>query len=569
MKFKLRSSVNPDIVKLVYENRNVDFDNRDGFLNPTANDRMCPSIYKNMQQAFEMLAHHIRNGLRICILVDSDCDGICSGAMMYLYIRDIIGYKNVTYMLHEGRKAHGLTKEIMARIFEDKPDLLIVPDAGSNDYEQHHTLKQFGVSIIVIDHHKCERYSDDAIVINNQLQDGVNHTLSGAGMVLKFLEYLDIVANLDGAKHFYDLTAIALVADSMEITHPETRYYVFEGLRNVKNPLLQTLMGDKENKDFNTISYDVAPSLNAIIRIGDTQEQRDLFNALITQENETKVMNVRGKGDVEMTSTECVKLIADRLKSKQARTIKKALESESTIVITQNLPFTIVIFDNEEYKNLSGLIASKIVERYNKPAIVVCEKEDGYYGSARSTDFCPNFRTYLSRTMMFKYALGHEGAFGVGIEKDKLSALTVRLLNTTLGDDAYLVDKSYADGYIPATEIFAIAEMKNLWCKGFEEPLFHVKLKDVQQAHISIVGKNKDTIKFKSNYIDFIKFKCSQEEIEQLIGDTPVNIELIGKFDVNEWNGRSYPQVKVEEMKVEKAINVNEFNVGGLNLFGI
>ena len=379
MKFKLRSSVNPDIVKLVYENRNIDFDNKEGFLNPTADARMCPSIYKNMQQAFEMLAHHIRNGLRICILVDSDCDGICSGAMMYLYIRDIIGYKNVTYMLHEGRKAHGLTKEILARLMEDKPDLLIIPDAGSNDYKEHQVLKQFGVNIIVIDHHKCERYSDDAIVVNNQLQEEVNHTLSGAGMVLKFLEYLDIVANLDGARHFYDLTAIALVADSMEITHPETRYYVFEGLRNVKNPLLQTLMGDKEDKDFSTISYDVAPSLNAIIRIGDTQEQRDLFDALITKENETRIMNVRGKGDVEMTSTECVKLIADRLKSRQTRMIKKALESESTIVITQNLPFTIVIFDNEEYKNLSGLIASKIVERYNKPAIVVCEREDGYY----------------------------------------------------------------------------------------------------------------------------------------------------------------------------------------------
>ena len=288
MKIKLRSSINPDIVKLVYENRNIDFDNKDKFLNPTEDVRMCPSIYKNMQQAFEMLAHHIRNGLRICILVDSDCDGMCSGAMIYLYIRDIIGYKNITYILHEGRKAHGLTKEIIARLLADKPDLRIVPDAGSNDYIEHKTLKQYGVDIIVIDHHKSDRYSDDAIVINNQLQEGSNYTLSGAGMVLKFLEYLDIVANLDGAKYFYDLTAIALVADSMEITHPETRYYVFEGLKNINNPLLQTLMGDKENKDFSTISYDVAPSLNAIIRIGDTEEQRDLFKALITKENENR-----------------------------------------------------------------------------------------------------------------------------------------------------------------------------------------------------------------------------------------------------------------------------------------
>ena len=170
---------------------------------------------------------------------------------------------------------------------------------------------------------------------------------------------------------------------------------------------------------------------------------------------------------------------------------------------------------------------------------------------------------------MFKYAQGHEGAFGLGIEKEKLSALTVRLLNTTLGDDAYLVDKSYADGYIPATEIFAIAEMKSLWCKGFEEPLFHISLKDVQQANISVIGKNKDTIKFKSNYIDFIKFKCSQEEIQSIIGDTPVDIELIGKFDVNEWNGRTYPQVKIEDMEVQKTVEMDKFEFGKMNLFGI
>ncbi|MGL5718422.1 MAG: DHH family phosphoesterase [Paraclostridium sp.] len=569
MKFKLRGGINPDLVKLVYENRNVDFNNKEGFLNPTAEDRMCPSIYINMQQAFENLAHHIRNGLKICILVDSDCDGICSGAMMYLYIRDVIGYKNVVYMLHEGRKAHGLSKEIMARLIADKPDLLIIPDAGSNDFKEHKVLKQFGVDIIVIDHHKADKYSDDAIVVNNQLQEGVNHTLSGAGMVLKFLEYVDIVAGLNGAEYFYDLTAIALVADSMEITHPETRYYVMEGLRRINNPLLQTLLGDKEEKNFRTISFDVAPSLNAIIRIGDIEEQQDLFKAMTTNTNEMVFMNIRGRGEVEMTFTESIKLISDRLKSKQARMIKKVLESESTIVITQNLPFTIVIFDNEEFKNLSGLIASKIVDKYNKPAIVVCEKDDGYAGSARTTDYYPNFKTYLTKTNMFKYALGHEGAFGCAINKTNLSSLTVKLLNSTLGDDAYVVDKSYADGYIPATEIFAMFDMKHLWCKGFEEPIFHVKLKDVQQAHINIIGKNKDTVKFKSNYIDFVKFKCSYEEIESLIGDSPVDIELIGKFDVNEWNGRSFPQVKIEDMKVKKSVNMNNINFGQLNLFGL
>lgn len=569
MKFKLRTSTNPDIVQMIYENRNVDYSNKEGFLKPRESARMHPNIYKNMQQAFENLAHHIRNGNKIMILVDSDTDGLCSGAMMYLYIRDVIGYQNVYYMLHEGRKAHGLTKEVIARLMEDKPDLLIIPDAGSNDFKEHEMLKNFSIDIIVIDHHKCDRFSDNAIVINNQMQAEGNKTLSGAGMVLKFLEYLDWVAGLDGASNYYDLTAIALVADSMLMTEEETRFYVMEGLDNITNPLLDTLIGDRELKDFSTVSFDIAPALNAIIRIGSIEEQQELFNALITKEDELRTIKIRGKGEVEMPSTQCIKIISDRLKSKQNRMIKKVMEDEETIIITQNLPFTIVIFDNEEYRNLSGLIASRIVEKYNKPAIVVCEKEDGYFGSARSTDYCTNFRTYLNNTLMFKYCLGHEVAFGLGITKENLSKLTVQLLGSNLGDDAYVVDRSYPDGFIPATDIFAVADMKHLWCKGFEEPIFHIKVEKVEPNQMEVVGQNKDVLKFKSNYITFIKFKCEPELIKDITTGSAVDIELIGKFDVNEWNGRSFPQIKIEDMEYKKSIDMNNFNFGTMNLFGI
>lgn len=567
MKYKLRGGIKDNLVELIYENRNVNYRERQSFLNPTNNDIMPPMVYKNMHEGFELLAHHVRNGHKITILVDSDTDGLCSGAMMYLYLRDYVGYTGVKYMLHEGRKAHGLSPEIMRRVFDDKPDLLIIPDAGSNDFKEHEILKNMSVDILVIDHHKTDRYSENAVVINNQLQEDGNKTLSGAGMVLKFLEYLDIMANLDGARNFYDLASIALVADAMDITHNETRYYVLEGLKDIRNPLLQTLIGDKEEKDFNTISYDVAPSLNVIIRIGSVEEQRDLFKALISEGEEIRTMKVKGKGEVEMTYTESVKLIADRLKAKQTRMIKKVLEDENTIVITQNLPFTIVIFEDEQYRNLSGLIASKIVDRYNKPAIVVCEKDDFYRGSGRSTNTFRSFRTYLANTKMCEYASGHESAFGVSISKKNLSDLTVRLLGTNISEDSHIVDKSYSDGYIPATDIFAISEMKHQWCKGFEEPLFHIKLTNIDKHQIQTIGTLKDTIKFKNNYITFIKFKCEQEEIDKLVNTDLYDLEIIGKFSVNEWMGRSYPQVIIEELEIKQKVDEKKFNFGTMNLF--
>ena len=566
MRYRVRGEVTDNILEDIFRNREVDISVKDTFLYPSRNT-ISDHVYKNMYEGSELMFKHIREGNLICVLPDSDCDGMCSGTMIYRFIKDDVGHKNITYVLHKGKKAHGLTKEIVEEIKQIKPKLLIIPDAGSSDYKMHMYLRELGIEILVIDHHESEEYSNDAIVINNQLDEGGNKTLCGAGMVLKFIEYVCRLFKAPNyAEKYYDLAGVALVADSMIISNDETRYYVMEGLRNINNELLKALVDEERRKNFTLISYDIAPSINSIIRIGSDEEKDMLFKALIG-ETENITMNIRGKGDVTMPLADSVNIIANRLKSKQTRQIKKVLEDESTMIITDNLPYSILIFEGEEFSSLTGLIATKLVEKYDKPAIVVREKDGSYYGSARTPDSFPNFRSHLLQTGLFIFCAGHQGAFGLGISKENMTNLITTRLNTSLSDNAYLVDRAYLDGCVSAFDIMAVSELQDYWCKGLEEPMFYIKLEGVHKNNVHLIGSKNDTIKITNNNIVFIKFKCEEEEITPFLTGEQYNLEIIGKFNTNEWRGSVTPQVIIEKMKIKECdkelIGYNPFFFGG------
>ena len=427
MKYSLRGSTHEDIVTRIFENRNVAIENKKAFLNPSRESIQDPMVYTNMDRAFLALKDCIEHNGKIVVVVDSDADGYCSSATFINYTRLSLGYSNIEFVMHDD-KQHGLTQEIVQQIVEKEPMLVVVPDAGSSDYKQHKLLRDCGIQVLVIDHHECDRYSDDAIVINNQLVEGGNKTLSGAGMVLKFLEYIDARMNIQQVEYYYDLVAVALVADSMLMTEPETRYYVLEGLDNITNPFLKALTANMEEGTFEFIGYKIAPTINSVIRVGSTKDKKDLFDAMIC-ENRLELIKLRGQGEVEMPLVDYILKMADRLKSKQTRDIKKLLEDEETIIMTENYPITILIHGNNDAQPLSGLIASKLVDQYGKPALVlraIEEENEGrtrirYSGSGRSSVSFANFKDYLIATNKFLYCAGHQGAFGVSIDFISLS----------------------------------------------------------------------------------------------------------------------------------------------------
>ena len=561
MKYKIKGKIdNLDIVKQVCETRGVDYSNLELFLNPKEWVRSNPAIYNNMVKVAEIIIDAVKNNLNIGILIDSDCDGYLSSAMIVNYLNDVLGFNGMRFYIHEN-KEHGLTPYIMNQIRQYPPQLLIIPDASSSDWVQHQQLFDMGVKTVIIDHHEAEGYSPFALVVNNQLQEESNKTLSAGGMVMKLLEQMDILLGEDKAKNYCDLASVSLVGDCMLMNHPETRYYVQQGLLNINNPLLDELIRAEGERSYETISFDIAPTINAFIRMGTLQERQEVFLALIGN-RALREITIRGQGKFELPLPEYISKMASRIKSRQTTAVKKALESENTLISSEelNIPITVCILDDEVSKSLTGLIGNRLTEIYKKPAIVLKRTKEGFLaGSGRTTDTFPDFKDYCNELGFFEFCAGHQGAFGVGITENKLNELYINTSGKTLGEDfdCYIVDKAYENN-VSAFDIMSIGELNRYWSRGFDKPLFYVKLTNLTGAEVEIIGQKRNTIRIKKDNITYLKFKCEPEEIEAIQNKIVKEVELVGHFAVNEYYDNLYPQVIIENLEYKGEDKVKE-----------
>lgn len=549
MKYKIKGKIDDlDIVKQICETRGVDYSNLESFLNPKEWVRSNPAIYNNMVKVAEIIIEAVKNNLKIGILIDSDCDGYLSSAMVVNYLNDVLGFNEMRFYIHEN-KEHGLTPYIMNQIRQNPPQLLIIPDASSSDWVQHQELWNMGIKTVIIDHHEAEGYSPLAIVVNNQLQEGVNKTLSAGGMVMKLLEQMDLILGVSRAQDYYDLASVSLVGDCMLMNHPETRFYVQQGLLNIKNPLLDELIRAEGERSYETISFDIAPTINAFIRMGSLQERQEVFLALIGN-RALREITIRGQGKFNLPLPEYIAKMASRIKTRQTTAIKKALENESTILI-HDLPFTICILEDSVEKSLTGLIGNRLTESYKKPAVVLKKINEHFYaGSGRTIDTFPDFKDYLNNTNFFVFCQGHQGAFGCKIGQDMLEIMKQDYKGKTLGEDydCYIVDKAY-ENHVSAFDIMAIGELNKYWSRGFDKPLFYVKLTNLTGAEVEIIGQKRNTIRIKKDNITYLKFKCEPEEIESIQAKVVKEVELVGHFAINEYYDNLYPQVIIEDLE--------------------
>lgn len=224
MTYQLRTPILPiyddySILETLFAARGIPPEDIDHYLHTTEADILSPSLIANIDDGIKILIQHIFNNDKIFIQVDSDCDGYTSAAVLINYINCFApGYaqNNIIYRIHEG-KQHGLIPDTIP----NEVKLVIAPDSSSNDYKQHEELKQRGCDVLVIDHHEAEKISPYACVINNQLCDYPNKTLSGVGMVYKFCSRFDELAGYNYANQFLDLTALGLdIADWANISFP-------------------------------------------------------------------------------------------------------------------------------------------------------------------------------------------------------------------------------------------------------------------------------------------------------------------------------------------------------------
>lgn len=560
-------------VTKILENRGIK--NVPMFLNPTKSCLEDNHLLDNIDLAVDIFLKHMNNNSKVVVLQDCDCDGVTSAALMIQYINDNFPSISVDYIIHDN-KEHGLDNKSMLEIKLKKPDLLIIPDAGSNDLRQLKTLKSAGIDVIVLDHHDeskkvtrlksiygLDNLNDFAVIVNNQMSSKVNDkSMTGVGIVYKFCSVVDERLKRDTVNKYLDLVALGMIADSCDLTQLQTRYLVLEGIKQIQNEtnhnkfiseLVKSQAYSLHSKaTILGISFYIAPLVNALIRLG-TKDGKEIMLKAFLNSSEKAIVKIRGKGEIEVSIQEQARRLCESYKRKQQK-----MTSDYTEVLKQQInefglneyPVICCKADKSFEKTFTGLIANKLTSMYNKPCLLLRDCNDILMGSARGFDksHIKDIKDFCLQTKLFDLAEGHPNACGVTIKKDNISKfyeyLSRQNFDNTLN---YTVDAVFDEKSLTAEVIQSIFALSDVWGTNIEEPLFLLKLKCPIDGGFTVLGNEKNTIKLTFHNIEIIKFRSSENEYNEIknLGKM-VEFTIVGKFSVNEYGGKKTPQVIVE-----------------------
>jgi len=379
------------------------------YLQGSYSDLYDPFLFADMSKAVDRFLQAQVNDEKVFIHGDYDCDGITSAALIKI-LSENLGMTRVTAFVPDRSLGYGLSKETLTRAIAEGHTLIVTCDCGTAERESHAIAKNNGVDIIVLDHHSFEKRPDVYAFINPN-EGYPFKSLCGAGVAFKFIQAIDAFYKVY-PQDYTDLVAIATIADSEPITD-ENRILVRDGLKRLENTsnlglfhLVRAsgLLGRKLTSD--VIGFIVAPKINAAGRIANPNISLEL---LLTKSNDR----------AEELAKELVKI------NKQRMDINNKIRDEAVEQVEtkyKNDRF-LVLHSDSWHGGVIGIVASTMVEIYNKPCIIISDE----YGSARTI---PEFSLLqplkACEDLLVRWG-GHPMAAGMKIRTENVDKLRVRI----------------------------------------------------------------------------------------------------------------------------------------------
>ena len=559
----------------------------EGYFHPRAEFLQSPTDLKNIRLAAVLYTRiALKENSKILIVVDSDNDGYTSAAIIYQYTKRLNPNCQLEYWLHEG-KQHGLQDHIDKLMEQDyQYDLIILPDSSSNDANYHDMLDEINTPCLILDHHLTDvKLSDNAVVVNNQLSPNYkNKELTGAGVVYQFCRFVDEMTGHDWANDYIDLTAWGIVGDMGSMLELENRYIVETGFseQHIKNDFFKCLLNKQgysitgkmspswsdivAKTNAISVAFYIVPLVNAMIRVGTMPEKERLFLAFIDGSHMVPCGKRGAKGTLERVDIESARECTNA-KNKQTKLRDSAVDRLEAKIFKYDLLENKILFvrleDDDVFPSeMNGLIAMQLAARFKKPTIVARLNKQGFdRGSARGMNQSDlkDFKQFLDESGYFEYAQGHANAFGVSIDDAKLASFhkyaNTALADIDFGENAYDVNFTRtAMSPDLGSLITDVGEAEQIWGQNNNQPLVHVSNITVNPATIRVMGANSDTLRIDVNGIPFIKFRA-KDMIEDIQSHkTPFVMEVVGKPNLNEWMGRTSPQMFIEDYEIKEDI---------------
>ena len=537
-------NLNKVIGKIIVNRHVVNDEDVRIFITPTRDDFHNPFLFKGMDIAVDRIIKAINNKEKILIYGDYDVDGITSTTVLKKYLIDR-GISVDTYIpnrLHEG---YGLNKKAIDTIKERNIDLIITVDCGISAIEEVDYAVRLGMDIIVTDHHEVgEKLPNALAVIDAKRKDNTYQfrALAGVGVVFKLIQALSIKLEIKPEEYlkYLDLVCVGTISDIVPL-EGENRTIAKLGLMLIKvtrNLGLRELIKSSGYKeiDSNTISFGVAPRINACGRMGHEEEALKLFLAE-DLESATKITKELNEYNTLRQSTE------------------KAIYEEAVQQIEKNHldeNNAIVLGGKGWHHGVIGIVSSKVTDKYYKPSILLSFEDNIAKGSGRSV---PGFDLYEGlakcEDLLEKYG-GHSMAVGLTLKKENLENFKERFEQIAKEKNIKeLVPIIYIDDELKLKDINMDLVKSISILEPFGEankvPLFLIRNLKIDSIRALSEGRHlKLTLRDENFVINAIGFELGYLAEEYRIGD---RIDVVGTLEINSFNGFSSIQINMKDIR--------------------
>ncbi|MCC3145361.1 single-stranded-DNA-specific exonuclease RecJ [Halanaerobium sp. Z-7514] len=508
-----------------------------------------PFLLPGMDKAVELINKSLNNKEKILIYGDYDVDGITSTALLYKYFKSRFNIEVDYFIPDRIENGYGLSKKAVHQIKARDIDLIITVDCGITAFKEVELIKELGMKVIITDHHTpAETPVGADAVINHHLIKEKNHFLSeiaGVGTAFKLLQALekDRSFELEAlAKDFLPIVALGTIADIAPLK-AENRIIVKHGLKmmqKAKNLGLKTLI-DKLNIDSKRITsgqvgYIIAPPINAAGRIYHADKALEL---LITDDHK-KAAKI---------ADSLIKINRERQQEEEL-IYQQALEKIKSIKFEEQK--AIILADQRWHSGIIGIVASKLVEEYNLPVILIAltENKEQAKASARSIE---KLNIYQALKAAEEYLLnfgGHKAAAGFSIRKDKIAdfkeAFNNYLKQNLAEEDFFELKKIDLNLDIKELNKDLINKLEVFSPFGVANPRPKFLFQNLKLKNYYKMGKKNNHLKIKLNSnLSAVAFNMG-DYFSELAAK---KIDVIAQAEINHWQGRENIQLKISDLR--------------------
>ena len=513
------------------------------FLHPRRGDFHDPFLMPDMDKEVARIIQAIDNKEKVAIYGDYDVDGITSSTVLHRFLEER-GLHTDIYIPNRLNEGYGLNKKEIEAIAETKHTLIITVDCGITGYDEIEYAKTFGIDTVVTDHHEPPEKLPDAIaVVDCKRKDNKYpfNGLAGVGVAFKLTQALAIKLNLPEESYlkYLDIVCVGTISDIVPLVD-ENRTISKLGLRLVKqtrNIGLKVLLESIGYKkiDSNTISFGIAPRINACGRMGHEKEALKLF---LTNNIEEAKQITQKLNEYNLQRQEIEKRIFD-----EAQELMQNPEE-------QKLP-CIVLRKENWHHGVIGIVSSKITDMYFKPSILMCIEDKEAKGSGRSIPGFDIHEALENCKENIKQFGGHSMAIGITIDNDKFDDFKKQI-------EEYAESKQISE-IVPVLNIDEKVQLKNINLSDIKDlellepfgeankpPIFQINNLKIESIRTLTQGKHlKLDVKEENTRFSAIGFNLENLANDYKIGD---KVNIAGFLEINSFNGMDSIQINIKDI---------------------